>query len=335
MLGKRIYACLSVAVLLALVILIVACSPAVNIVTITKREHILGLSQEVNRDPVQPSFSLANGHLARVDEGRGPAGGVSIEGFPRGRKLSVTVPGFISWFAPGKGRDILVYSTNQRDGMGGRYYTRVDTSTGHLKTVPAQLTRLQATALAFSPRDDRVLLWGVKGKEPAILMANGDGRHLVSVQTPSSQDKGPATWSPNGRQVAYEIVVGDPDKPEDYMNSEIWITDLRTGKYRRLIATGDTASDEGFYNPIWAPIGRLIAVEEKKFFPDGPGREHPGWRVVVVDSETGRYQPVTGWGNFHPHAWSESGDALYYLSGQQIGKTNMQVMKVGIRQVRP
>ncbi len=111
-----------------------------------------------------------------------------------------------------------------------------------------------------------------------------------------------SAWSPDGSQIAQ------------------WNQSWPSGIVLTMLATGDTSrvstldSIEFLLNGNWSPDGRFIALlsleptEEKAML----------WSVALDGS--GWHQLVTETGALSPPRWSRSGDAVYYLRGDELRK---------------
>lgn len=127
---------------------------------------------------------------------------------------------------------------------------------------------------------------------------------LVNVATGKISDPGlpqrpplghqDATWSPDGKQVAY--VVDDRDGAKGIPS--IWSYSPSTKKNKRI--TGP-----GYLQPSYSPTGRFLAVTKTSAF---------GTDVVIIDTQTGaEILQVTSDGDSWAPSWSPAGDQIAFL----------------------
>jgi dipeptidyl aminopeptidase/acylaminoacyl peptidase len=105
--------------------------------------------------------------------------------------------------------------------------------------------------------------------------------------------------SPDGRWLAY--VVTDVDKPENRMNSDLWLVPTEGGEPRRL-----TTSPKHDRHPTWSPDGKWLAFESNR---DGD------FQVFVIPAGGGKARKLTTIATKATQpVWSPDGKHIAFIS---------------------
>lgn len=141
-----------------------------------------------------------------------------------------------------------------------------------------------------------------------IVSVCPDGSAKQRLTVDGQQNSG-AAWSPDGRNIAfYSASSGSPN---------LHLMDADGGNQRQL--TGET--DLEFSHSLWMPDGQNIALLART--------GNQPWEWQLIDVETAQTRPFGDWPadpDFHPVAFSHSGNQLVYLaladtSSQSTGLT--------------
>jgi Tol biopolymer transport system component len=135
--------------------------------------------------------------------------------------------------------------------------------------------------------------------------------------TDGDYDDGDATWSPDGRLIAF--VSNRSDDREYSLASDIWTLEVESGELRRL--TDGTLSGGGL---SWSPDGQLIAFYASPTWEAAGYRETHLWLVPSDGSGAARdisqsldrghrhVQPDYAFPNQSSPAWSPDGSRVYF-----------------------
>ena len=143
-----------------------------------------------------------------------------------------------------------------------------------------------------------------------LTVRDRSGREVQrpSVRTP---------WTPRVAPDGHTVLHGSSGSG----GSELWTTDLRTGRSRRLTADGVDANDAQ-----WSPDGRLLA-----YSTSGPG----GKGVSVRPAAGGVARPLTrGDGSWFPTDWLPDGRALL-ATADRGGSRDVMVLPIDGSAARP
>jgi WD40 repeat protein len=170
------------------------------------------------------------------------------------------------------------------------------------------LTDVPAYDFAWSP-DGHQLAIGFSGygQQEGLHVMNIDGTELHRVPADSDLNGSAASWSPDGRQIAFHAYIG-----EDYESHDIYVVDVDGGNLRQL--THHPAND---LFPKWSPNGQWIA-----FLSDRDDKN--GLYVMGTDGSNLRLlaEQVQGverdWHRDNSLAWSPDSRQLLFRRGGDI-----------------
>ncbi len=115
--------------------------------------------------------------------------------------------------------------------------------------------------------------------------------------------------SPDGTRVAYVVTEpGDPKKPEQEPDANIWVVPADGSGAPRLFA----ASPKSDTSPQWSPDGRLLAFLSNRGEPVEGGKEAKS-RLYLLRTDGGDAEPLTsGPGEVASFKWSRDGSMIAY-----------------------
>jgi Tol biopolymer transport system component len=145
----------------------------------------------------------------------------------------------------------------------------------------------------WSP-DGTMIAWHETSADDApadLMVANRDGSGAHRIAAGSH-----ASWSPDGRSVAFEAQIEQGD------NFDIYVIDLATGATRRL--TADPALD---WAPSWSPDGRTIGFTSRRTGTDQ-------LYDIDADGTTPERAVAAGSGSSVRLAWSPDGSRIAFGS---------------------
>jgi Tol biopolymer transport system component len=103
-----------------------------------------------------------------------------------------------------------------------------------------------------------------KGGKLFVMGIDGSGMRQLSMGTTGDEA---ATWSPDGRYLAYQANVGRGQ------GTNIAVLEFRSGVQRVLTNNGPGRNDE---TPSWFPDGKRLAIQSDR---DG------AWNIYLIDLE--------------------------------------------------
>lgn len=164
---------------------------------------------------------------------------------------------------------------------------------------------------AWSPVSDSVVVAGVKdGRSDLWLVDTGTGE--IGRLTDDTWDEREASWSPDGRRVAFSSdrgapVVLRPEPPaEGYGHYGLHELDLASGRTSLLL---DTAGEDR--NPVWSPDGRKLA-----FLSDRGG----AMNLHLLDTADRRVTQLTDvLGGIESLSWSRQDDRIVFSAFDRAG----------------
>ena len=127
--------------------------------------------------------------------------------------------------------------------------------------------------------------------DDGIWVSNADGTERHRLTSDGGFDP---TFSPDGRQIAYRLLLAADD-------GEIWVMDSDGGHRRDLVNDPDFSD----WGPAWSPDGKQIAYSSNRVV---------GLAVWVMDADGSGQHAVTNGHGEYP-AWSPDGMQIVYAGG--------------------
>lgn len=182
---------------------------------------------------------------------------------------------------------------------------------------------------AWSPDGSQIafnMIWPAGNHRSEVYLMDAAGGKLRPLTTtPGSKSSWNATWSPDGRNLAFAS--------DRQGNHDIYIVDHAGGGLRQLTHT--TGVGRYSWNPAWSPDGRQIAFDSNR-----EGQQD----IYVADAATSRIRRLTttpaGRESWTP-AWSpdgrriavasnrDGGDEIYLMDSDGSKVTRVRVGAVG------
>src|SRR5215470_5140668 len=162
-------------------------------------------------------------------------------------------------------------------------------------------------------RASRRLRWGVEGAVLAIAVGSfgcaavASSQGLLSSDLSRLRSVGGVTASPDGKRVAYSVVMRDrPGRPY----GQLWIMDLSNQKSARV--GGDK---DGVGGGVWSPDGKWIAFSGHQGDKSGLFIVRPdGSEVTFLAEVHGTNSPLPGTGN--EISWSPDNKQIAFVSSK-------------------
>jgi len=138
-----------------------------------------------------------------------------------------------------------------------------------------------------------------------VTVRSSGAQGLASADLSRLRSVGSVAVSPDGRRVAYTIVMRDrPGRPY----GQLWIMDLATQKSARVGGEKDSGG-----SPLWSPDGRLVAFAGNQGGKTGLFVAHQdGSEVTSLAPTTGTNSPLPGTGR--EMTWSPDGKQIAFIS---------------------
>jgi Tol biopolymer transport system component len=190
-----------------------------------------------------------------------------------------------------------------------------------------------------------------------IELVTGGRRTLVPSYAKPTQSNGAAVWSPDGRQLAFGLMLNEAEGGIGIVNAD--------GSNFRVIARAANQS----VNPAWSPDGRTIAFEtnrggdfeiysvgadgtDLRNLTDSPGEDRmPAWHgstIAFISNRDRSARDLYGFalytmtsegrgqlwraGDLHPYsglAWSPDGSRIAFSSGRECLRWGIYVLQLG------
>jgi Tol biopolymer transport system component/DNA-binding winged helix-turn-helix (wHTH) protein len=147
----------------------------------------------------------------------------------------------------------------------------------------------------FSPDGARLVFESSRSGRYEIWLSDASGANQRPLTTLGSPFASSASWSPDGRSVAFDARVDS--------SADLHVIDMETSRVRRLT---DGAGDE--LAPAWSPDARSI------FFESNRSGE---WEIWKVAGTGGSWTRVTRGGGSVPMI-SPDGSSLYFARGAEL-----------------
>jgi len=171
---------------------------------------------------------------------------------------------FLHWL-PGKASHTFLYrpmfplgpSAPMDGGSWNPGLWEVDASTGAHKNIDIGVPSAFLVDAAPSPNDPRIVYSTSAGQgmgsDVWMMKPDGSARtHLFHTASGAQSIAGLFTWSPDGKNIAYEMLS---DSPTPFLPAGLWVMN-NSGSQQRHLA--DTDGGHGFA-PVWSPDSRSIA----------------------------------------------------------------------------
>lgn len=168
----------------------------------------------------------------------------------------------------------------------------------------------------FSPDGSRIAFWSERlvGGVPLISLyvMRSDGSDLWRVTPPeilrNSVHLPPATWSPDGRRLAFAA----KSSSHRFEPESLWVVNVDGSGLAEVAANGNA--------PVWAPVGTSITFTSE--FRDDVVRV----RIEIVDAETRQRRRLAQGASYSP-AWSPDGGSIAFLVPQP-GSSNGNLYRI-------
>jgi WD40 repeat protein len=235
---------------------------------------------------------------------------------PRAARTLRLVPGAIS----ADGRRIAMSGTDHANPLADGIYT--DTLPSRtIRRVTRASPKLPQRALSFSPDGSRLLIFqhakGAFGSIAVVPTAGGGSvRPIGRTESMCCYFGAPASWSPDGRQIAFAGFIHIPGLPLG--QSAVFVADATGRHIRRLTDWGSWTT-----SARWSPSGDWIVFdreqntgnfhEELLVHPDGSGLHVVNTNTVTRGSCCAQWSP-DGRDLLYEHGNGNSGVALWMVS---------------------
>ncbi|MDE0300618.1 MAG: DPP IV N-terminal domain-containing protein [Candidatus Poribacteria bacterium] len=181
--------------------------------------------------------------------------------------------------------------------------------------VMSLLIQIQIAENGYAGPRTKIAFTSTRGGDPDIYVMDADGRNPRKVTTHDEEDGNP-TWSPDGRQIAFE-------SNRNGGNIQIWVIDADGKNPVRLT---DGVWDR---HPSWSPDGKKIAYDVllNPWDADKWNRT-----IYVMDSDGGNSRKLIKEPAYDTHpSWSPNSKKIAFSSSMEDGGVEIYVMQANGR----
>jgi TolB protein len=163
----------------------------------------------------------------------------------------------------------------------------------------------QDYAPVWSPDGKRIAFISNRNGQPELFVMQADGSQVTELSVvPGTRAYGEPSWSPDGRQLAVQLILEYPFTGEAYTQIYLVATD-GTG----AVAMSQTEFPLSSLEPVWSPVGDRIASRTLGIVQARPHGASQG--------EPEQIRLSRGLANVGSLAWSPDGSHLAYFASCQ------------------
>ncbi len=158
--------------------------------------------------------------------------------------------------------------------------------------------------LVTSPLWGKIAFYSKRDGNWDIYTMSSDGSNQTRLTHHAAADTNP-TWSPNGRQIAFDSERDDVEQNwNGERNSEVYVMDLDGTKQRRLTHYPGMDGD-----PDWSPDSTQIAFCSTRAAKEGERK----LEIYVMDADGSNVKQVTNAGFAQRPKWSPDGEWILFM----------------------